>query len=56
MKHELERLEQVLCTSGFTVMKSLYQKRHHSHQTTVEDDRQKVLYLLYVCDVSEMTQ
>jgi len=55
---ELEHLEQVLCTSGFTsstVMKSLYQKHHHTHQTTAEDDRQKVLYLLYVCDISERT-
>ena len=33
--------------------RNLYQKQHHSHRTTVEDDRQKVLY---VCDISERTQ
>jgi len=28
----------------------------HTHQTTVEDDRRKVLYVPYVCDISERTQ
>jgi len=58
-KQELEHLEQVLHASGFTsstVMKSLHQKWHHTHQTIAEDDRQKVFYILYVRDFSVRAQ